>query len=99
MRRLNAKQREMLIEMARSLEDTSSALEKRTARLARYGAMPRFIRTLIVTAQTALDAAAAGLVDWADGAVDDDGRDSEERTETLELDAPIQGVAEDDVGN
>jgi len=99
MHRLNAKQRQMLIEMARSLEDTSSTLEKHAGRLARYGAMPRFVRALIVTAQTVLDDASAGLVEWADGVLDDDGRDTEEHTETIELELPAENVAEDDAGN
>lgn len=99
MGQLNAKQRQMLIEMARSLEDTSGTLEKQAGRLARYGAMPRFIRALIITAQTALDDASQGLVDWADGRVNDDGCDTEEHTETLEIVVATASSADEDLSN
>lgn len=85
----------MLIEMARSLEDTSSTLQKQAGRLARFGAMPRFIRSLLATAQAALDDASTGLVEWADGGVNDDGYDKDEHAETRE----IAVIADEDVGN
>lgn len=94
MRQLNAKQRQMLIEMAHSLEDTSCTLQKQSGRLARYGAMPRFIRALLLTAQRALDDASTGLVEWANGGVNDDGFDLDEPTQTLEI-----VLADEDVGN
>ena len=99
MRHLNPKQRHMLIEMARALEDTSSTLEKQAGRLARYGAMPRFIRALIVTAQSALDDASTGLVDWADLRVDENGRDTETHADTVAIVAATAGTADEDVGN
>lgn len=95
MRHLNGKQRQMLIEMAHSLEDTSCTLHKQAGRLARYGAMPRFIRALLLTAQTALDEASTGLVEWANGAVNDDGHDMDEQTTKIRE----VSVADEDVGN
>lgn len=99
MRHLNSRQRRMVFELSRSLEDASNAWTKRASQLAQHGAMPRFVRVLIATAQSALADAAAGIVDWADGSVDDDGVDRDECSDVIDLELANTGARDEDFGN
>jgi hypothetical protein len=96
MRRLNPPQQQMLADSARSIEDAVALLKKRHARLAAHGVLPRFVRVLLDAAETELADAAAGLVDWADGHVDDDGLDAWDRADTIDL---TTGDQDEDFGN
>lgn len=95
MRSLNAQQRQVLVDSARSFEDAATALKKRYRRLAAHDIMPRYVRALLDTAQRALDEAAVALVGWADGNVDEDGADTMDAADTVDL-ACEQG---EDFGN
>ena len=99
MRRFKTKQRNIVLEMATSLEHMANELEKQATHLAREGTMPQFVRTLITTAQGALDEASTGLVDWANGEVDDRGRAPGDRTETLSLVVTEELLDDEDLSN
>lgn len=85
--------------MATLLEQMANALEKQAAHLAREGTMPRFVRAFITTAQGALDEASTGLVEWANGEVDDHGRIPDDRTETLRLVVTEELLGDEDRSN